>query len=284
LTIGYDRERIFLGSFDRLLPHCTVRLIGIVNNQVVSTGTGFYYFFNDTFTDKEGRLNESGTARLGIVTNRHVIEGMEEVIFYFNSSEDGQPGYQKDSLRLRLDERTVIFHPEADVDLCVILAHDIKEILEKKNRKLHIYPIRNSIRVNESQIEGMGTIQNLLMIGYPNGIWDSINNLPIIRRGINATPLYENYQGEEAFAVDIATYRGSSGSPVFIYNSGVFVDNGQIKYGDRLNFIGIIKAAHLSTKEHTEDVKTEEMLHIGIAIKAKKIDVFEELVRKHYED
>lgn len=273
-----------MSKFERLLPHCTVRLVGIINNQIASFGTGFYYFFNDSFTDDYGKLNADGSAVLGIVTNKHVIRGMEEVIFYFNSSEDGQPGYEKDSLRLKLNEDTIIYHPEADVDLCVILAHDIKHLLEEKNRKLHIYPVRKNIRIDESKLKEMSTIQNLIMIGYPSGIWDSVNNLPIIRKGINATPLYENYQGEEAFAVDIATYRGSSGSPVFIYDNGSYINNNEVKFGSRLIFVGVIKEAHLSTKKHTDEITTEEMLHIGIAIKARKIDVFEELIRKHYEE
>lgn len=282
-TSGIIGGRPTLSSIERLLPHCTVRLIGVVNDEAVSTGTGFYYFFDDSFTDENGKLNDSGTAWLGIVTNRHVVEGMEEIIFYFNSISERLDGYHKDSLRLKINEDTVIFHPEKDVDLCVILAHDIKKILSEKNRKLHIYPVRKSIQIDEKDLNNMPTIQNLLMIGYPNGIWDSANNLPIIRRGINATPLYENYQGDEAFAVDIATYRGSSGSPVFIYDNVIYEHNGEIKFGNRIIFVGVIKAAHLIQKDHTETIRTEEMLHIGIAIKASKIDVFEDLVRKHYE-
>lgn len=269
--------------FDRLLPHCTVRLNGIVNNKPVSTGTGFYYFFNDSFTDETGKLNDVGTARLGIVTNKHVIEGIEEVMFYFNSSEIGQPGYQSDSLKVKLTEDSIIFHPEPDVDLCVILAHDIINRLREKNRKFYAYPVRKNIMIDEDKLKDMNTIQNLIMIGYPQGIWDSVNNLPIIRKGINATPMYENYRGEEAFAVDIATYRGSSGSPVFIYDSGAYIENNVAKYGNRLFFVGIIKEAHLTIQEHNETISTEEMLHIGIAIKACKVDVFEDLIRMYYE-
>lgn len=279
-------RRDFLSNFalERLLPHCTVRLVGIIDGRAVSTGTGFYYFFNDTFTDESGNLNESGTARLGIVTNRHVIEGMEEVIFYFNSSEEGKSGYEKDSLRIALSEETVIFHPESDIDLCVILADAMKNRLDESGRKMHIYPVRKDIRIDEDKLRDMNTIQNLIMIGYPNGIWDSANNLPIIRKGINATPLYENYQGEETFAVDIATYRGSSGSPVFIYDNGAYVENGELKFGNRIWFVGIIKQAHRIPTRITKDIEVEEMLHIGIAIKASKIDVFEKLVRTHYEE
>lgn len=272
-----------LGVFDNLIPYCTVRLAGIVNNEVVSTGTGFFYFFNDTFTDAEGNFNKAGTARLAIVTNKHVVEGMEEVMFFFNTAADGQSEHQKESLRFALNENTVIFHPEPDTDLCVILTDDIKRRIEQNGRKLHIYPVRKNIKINENDLRSMDTIQDIVMIGYPRGIWDAENNLPIIRKGINATPMYESYQGQDAFAVDIAIYPGSSGSPVFIYNNGAYVENGEVKFGQRFIFVGVISSGHSITSNHTDAIKIQEMLHIGIAIKACKIDIFEELIMKHYE-
>lgn len=272
-----------MNQFDDLLPHCTTHLLGIQNNSVVSTGTGFYYLFNETFTDRNGSFNPDGTAHLGIVTNRHVIEGMDEVKFFFNTKEDGVEKHESDSLRMHLNAETVIYHPDPAVDLCVILGHEIIQRLEERNKKLHTFAIHNRIRVDESYFNEVPTLQNLVMIGYPSSLWDSVNNLPLIRKGINATPLYENYEGHEEFAVDIATYRGSSGSPVFIYDNGVYIENNEVRYGARIIFVGVIRAAHLSTKVHTEDIITEEMLHIGIAIKASKVDVFEELVRDYYQ-
>lgn len=273
-----------MSNFDKLLPHCTVRLVGLEDGNIKSTGTGFYYFFNDTFTDNHGNLNDSENAWLGIVTNKHVIQNAEEVIFYFNSTAIGEEDYHKDSLRLRLNNETVIYHPEEDVDLCVILAHGIRERLKEKNSKLHIYPVRKDIRISEEKLSGMSSIQNLIIIGYPRSIWDSSNNLPIMRQGVNATPLYKNYQGEEKFAVDVAIYNGSSGSPVFIYDNSAYIENGEVKFGTRVLFVGIISSGHSITEEHTDDIKITEMLHIGIAIKAHKLDIFEELIKNHYED
>lgn len=60
------------------------------------------------------------------------------------------------------------------------------------------------------------------MIGYPNGLWDSQNNLPIIRRGITATSVKKDYNGKKEFLIDAAVFPGSSGSPVFIFNEGSY--------------------------------------------------------------
>lgn len=273
-----------MSGFEARLPLCTVRLVGIINGTPVSTGTGFYYFFNDTFTDGKGNVNKFGSARLGIVTNKHVVEGMEEILYYFNTTDEGEKSYQKERMRVKLDDTSLILHPEEGVDLCVILADGIKERLEQNKKKLHIYPVTKNIRINENQLRNMNTIQNLLMIGYPNGIWDQTNNLPIMRKGINATPLHEDYQGDESFAVDIATYKGSSGSPVFIYDHGAYIEEGKAKFGSRLFFVGVIKQAHANSTKVNEQIEIEEMLHIGIAIKAHKLDVFEDLIRQHYEN
>jgi len=44
------------------------------------------------------------------------------------------------------------------------------------------------------------------MIGYPSGLWDTKNNLPIVRKGITATTPYFDYNGKREFLVDIAAF------------------------------------------------------------------------------
>lgn len=271
-------------KFDSLLPHCTVYLVGLKNNIPMSTGTGFYYFFDDTFTDQNGKLQEGGTARIGIITNKHVVENLDDMVYYFNSSIEGETGYKSEEIRIPLDSNSVIPHPDPSIDLCVILTDELVDRIKSSGRKLHLYPVRSNIRINEDDYKNMETIQDLLMIGYPRGIWDSVNNLPIMRRGINATPLYENYQGQNAFAVDIASYHGSSGSPIFIYDKGFYLDNNNFVPGNRLIFVGVLSSGHKTTTIINDKLSIDEMLHIGIAIKANAIDVFEELVKSHYED
>lgn len=271
-----------MNKFDSLLPHCTVFLTGLNNNVPISTGTGFYYFFDDTFTHPNGDLNPDGAARIGIITNKHVVEDVEELVYYFNSTSENESGTQAEEVRIKLDDSTVIYHPKANIDLCVILTDALVERIKLRGRKLKMYPIRQNIRIEEEKLREMETIQDLVMIGYPRGIWDSVNNLPIIRKGINATPLYENYQGERTFAIDIASYHGSSGSPVFIYDKGFYLENNDLVPGNRLLFVGVLSSGHKFTTRISEGLSIDEMLHIGIAIKASEIDIFEELIKSHY--
>lgn len=59
-------------------------------------------------------------------------------------------------------------------------------------------------------------IQDILMVGYPIGISDNVNNLPIVRKGITASHVNKNFQGRNEVLIDAACFPGSSGSPVFL--------------------------------------------------------------------
>ncbi len=61
------------------------------------------------------------------------------------------------------------------------------------------------------------------MVGYPVGLWDSVNNMPILRRGSTATLLDWTYEGRQEFVIDAACFPGSSGSPVFKYTVGDYI-------------------------------------------------------------
>jgi hypothetical protein len=60
------------------------------------------------------------------------------------------------------------------------------------------------------------------MIGYPKGFWDRVNNLPVVRKGITATPIYIDYNGKKEFLLDIPIFSGSSGSPIVLFNEGSY--------------------------------------------------------------
>lgn len=70
------------------------------------------------------------------------------------------------------------------------------------------------------------------MIGYPNGLWDSVNNMPIVRRGTMATNISLNHNDKREFVIDAACFPGSSGSPVVLFNKGGYADKkGNLNWG-----------------------------------------------------
>ena len=116
-------------------------------------------------------------------------------------------------------------------------------------------------------------------MGYPNGIYDTANLLPVFRRGITATPPQVDYNDRPVFLVDASVFPGSSGSPVFIYNLGGYGTRKGFQSGTRIFFLGIIAEVYFRKEEGTLEfksiptarvpvVKTREMLDLGIVFKA----------------
>jgi hypothetical protein len=85
------------------------------------------------------------------------------------------------------------------------------------------------------------------MMGYPNGLWDQVNNLPIIRRGITAVHPKFDYNYKTDIVVDIASFPGSSGSPICIFNQGSYASEDGVTIGNRFMLLGILYAGPQQT-------------------------------------
>jgi hypothetical protein len=73
--------------------------------------------------------------------------------------------------------------------------------------------------------------EDILMIGYPNGLWDNVNCIPYFKKGMTATHPFINYKGNEEFVMDISVYPGSSGSPVFLLTENFYQKSRQFEGG-----------------------------------------------------
>ena len=116
-------------------------------------------------------------------------------------------------------------------------------------------------------------IEDIIFVGYPNGIYDTLNLTPLVRKGITATPIGLFFKGKPAFLVDSMVFTGSSGSPVFIYNKGIYSDiSGNTSIGSRLILVGVISDFHTSN-EYLEkrDIAISTHLNLGEVIGADKI-------------
>jgi hypothetical protein len=129
------------------------------------------------------------------------------------------------------------------------------------------------------------------MIGYPNGIWDSVNNLPIIRKGITATHPSIDYDGRREFLIDAACFPGSSGSPVFLFNLSSYTtkSGGTIIGGSRIKLIGVLYAGPQYSAEgevRIVNVPTQQKVvavsaipnNLGFVIKAERLRDFDPIL------
>lgn len=213
----------------------TIRIVGIdKRGKAKKFGSGFFY-----------RLRaDDGAAHDIIVTNKHVVDDMVGVDLAFHpKSADGDrarvlhvPG--------RVGEGW-IGHPNDDVDLCALpLSTALGDIKDSVTYEA----IEETMLPTPAQLAAFDAIEEVLMIGYPNGLWDRRNNLPLLRRGATAshpaTPYFVDEMKDVPLTViDIAAFPGSSGSPVFIFNPNGYTDKTGVRFEQaRIVLIGVLAA------------------------------------------
>lgn len=89
-------------------------------------------------------------------------------------------------------------------------------------------------------------LEDVIVVGYPDGIVDPAHNIPVFRRGITATPASIDFGGKQEFLIDAAIFPGSSGSPVLLYNIGSYQNHGNLVIGSRVKLLGVIHAVMLN--------------------------------------
>ena len=120
----------------------------------------------------------------------------------------------------------------------------LENVSKQCNKTFFFRSFDNSLIPNENKLSEIDIAEEIVMIGYPNGLWDSINNMPIVRKGIMATNITLNHNGKREFVIDAACFPGSSGSPVILFNKGGYTDKqGNLNWGHgRLFLLGILYA------------------------------------------
>lgn len=251
----------------------------------ISTGTGFFFSLK---YDAEAKTHVPV-----IVTNKHVIANAITGKLRFSLKDsNGNPLWgQYYDLHLDNFESRWIKHPDDAVDLCVLPIANIHREIEKSKMELNYTTlIANDIPTREELKTDFSRIEDITIVGYPDGIWDAVNNIPITRKGITATPLQVDFENTPRFLIDAAIYGGSSGSPVYIFNQGSYSKPGTGLYaGNRLKLVGIVYAVaqHTVTGElkvvevpaaKTPVAQTLIPNNLGVAIHARKLLDFEKLI------
>lgn len=264
------------------LLHSTVRITSIFNNNMIGTGTGFFFIFIINNTEIPV-----------IVTNKHVVKNSIKGNFRLSLADVNGNWIKNAYIDINCEEfeKMWIMHPEENIDLCIMPIASLLQKAQEMGKNLYFKALDKNIIPSFEQIEKLTAIEDILMIGYPNGLWDSYNNMPIIRRGVTATNVKLDYNNKKEFLIDIAAFPGSSGSPVFIYNQGSYpVENG-IAVGNRLILLGVLYAGtQMSVEGNLEIIevptanipitKSKIPNNIGIIIKIEKLLDFESILEE----
>ena len=223
-----------------------------------------------------------------LVTNKHVIGGTQRGQLTFTiadqTPEGGRPSIGRStSITVSGSAWQWTGHPSDDIDVAAMPLAPVVNHLEKQGDIPYYRSIQTDIIPGEEALEEFDAVEEVLFVGYPSGIYDRVNNLPIARRGSTATHPSVDYDGKPTFLIDASVFQGSSGSPVLIYDSGSWLSRtGQLMRGQRLYLLGILGSVYyretdgsLTFEEIPAVVKpvvrTNQMIDLGMVYKARTI-------------
>ena len=255
----------------------TVRLVASDG----SSGTGYFYNFN---------IDDAIVPV--IITNKHVVNyKQDETMTFYLHLLNGE-NESNENCKVTITTNW-IFH--SSKDLCFCFVNPVFEFVKKQTGKNVFYiAIDETILPTQKMLEELSALEELVMVGYPIGLWDEKNNFPIFRKGYTATHPAIDFNEKGIGLVDMACFPGSSGSPIYVLNEGGYKDKmGNLNWGSsRIFFIGTLFSGpiydatgklvvtDISTSQQIVESHTGIMANLGYYIKSSEIMEFKEVVRE----
>ncbi|MCG8431292.1 MAG: serine protease [Candidatus Omnitrophica bacterium] len=239
--------------FENQVCHITARILVHFANGDSSIGTGFLH--------KEALPSKPDKSVILLVSNKHVFSdptGNIQISFKVKSNKE-EPVYDKLEHFCANDFSTIYHpHPDEDVDLACV---NISRIDERNIFYKYIYDsFLEPIDFNRTP---PGT--DVIFVGYPENRYDTIHNLPIIRKGSIASVPSVDYNGRPQIVIDAQVFNGSSGSPVFVSIGGQYRLLGVVSET-------MIRNAQLQTITPGKSSEfIQQILGLGLVIKQSKV-------------
>lgn len=214
---------------------------------------------------------------LALITNKHVVESSNDIEIVLTIQKDNGE-FITESQKISNYKRGYFEHDR--YDLCVISLDPVVEKLIEKNEKIVAPHLTINDICSENELMNSNAIEDVFVVGYPDGFIDDANNLPMAKRGVTATPLYSDFKKMKTFVVDAGVMEGNSGSPVYIKkDSGVF------------KLVGVIYASNNSIVEagfiqDNKRINGYFVMPTGLGVAIKAFEIFElwKKVKFNYEE
>ncbi len=261
------------------LAYSTVRIETELLDGRIGTGTGFFY-----------ALDRQEDRRIPvIITNKHVIKDARIGKFRLTlKDQNGNPDINNHSL-FHIDnfEQRWKPHPDPEVDLCAMPIAPLVNAVREKDKEPFFKNFDKKSLPSKAEIDDWIGMEEVTMVGYPNGIWDEKNNFPVFRKGITASNPKYDWNGKKEFLIDMACFPGSSGSPVLLFNLGGYqTRKGTILGATRIKLLGILhsifrypvsgKIEIINVPIHQKPVAISSIPNnLGIIIKSERLLDFE---------
>lgn len=224
-----------------VMVRSTVRICaGQASDQMQSVGTGFFY---------EVKHPSTPHTKILVLTNKHVVRNASVVKLVVSSApsvatldDDQQPINRQDDEVVWSLAGNLLLHPDPNIDICAIdVTVLMGQILARGCEIRSAFIDYRWLVLSSVEKLCLRDMEQVVVVGYPTGLWDNFNNMPIARVGTTATHPMARYAGRQEFLVDVAAFQGSSGSPVFGYQSPLFLQaDGSYTPGTRASLLGIV--------------------------------------------
>lgn len=149
-----------------------------------------------------------------LVTARSLVENAEEGrMALMQGADREEPLFKAYTLDIEHFGKLWYTHPDDKLNVAVTPFVPFVKHIEASGVPIYFTSItrEDSDQVNEL----VSLADDVLFLGYPQGLWDQKNLMPVLRKGMVATPLALDYFGERQFLIDAPVAAGSVGSPVF---------------------------------------------------------------------
>lgn len=268
------------------LSHTVTKLEQLsAEDEPISMGTGFFY-----------QMEFDNNAVPLLITNKHVVDAKNTLRMKFaRSAEDGSRALDSGiEVTISPGELPIIYHPDPEVNLAAIPYNSITVASQLAGvPPMHVLAFSKNMIPPNHVVSALHAGSNTLMIGHPRGLIDETNNLPIVRSGILATHFHTDFNGKREFLIDMATFPGSSGSPVFAVFDGIQPpETGPATFDGSLKFwlIGILWGVSnysVNGEATVEEIPTQLSLStttvipmgIGHCIKSNRLEELRPLVK-----
>lgn len=270
---------------DKLLFN-TVRISGTTDSGSSATATGFLFDFP----------LEPPSAIPCVVTNKHVREVIETGEFFLHRNDGNtpaNPGNESVKIPIQNFRECWISHPNPDIDLCAAPLMPLLAMGGVQIEDIYRTYLGPANILSDDELGNLRGVEDVIMVGYPQGFWDDINNMPLVRRGITATHAAIDFKGRPEALIDMACFVGSSGSPVILLNEGMIpMGANNFGIGSRCILLGVLYSGLLVTAEGAieyHDIPTvvtpvsltKLTCHLGTYVKSRELLVLGEEVKKY---
>lgn len=237
-----------------------------------STGTGFIY-----------NASPADIAVPVLVTNKHVIAGATRLRILLISAKDDAPDLGT-SVTIEYAEPLELWfgHPDPKIDVAAMFLGPMLNRVQQQTGRTAFFRMGSQAQYpTDEVVAALDVVEDILFVGYPNGLIDSHNHTPIVRRGSTATPIQLDWSGTPTFLIDASVFPGSSGSPVFLLQEGIVRSGNELVLGgaSRLLLLGIVAAVmrqptdgRIVFGEAVPQVSVNQMIDLGIVYNWRAIE------------